>query len=273
VIVCRAQGWPSDSAEAERPAYDDVIQAASGIAHSFQLQHGVPALAPTLVADKVSGLMMVTAVLAALVHRERTGAGQFVEVPMIDALTSFTLVEHGCAAIPEPALGPAGYPRIVAPDRRPFATSDGWMAVLPYSKANYEDLFAVGGRDDLIGDPRLVTARSRIANAADLYAAVAPIIATRTTAEWVEFCAVHDIPAGAVRTLDELVDELPVVEHPVHGPYHLVPPPIRFSGSPAGLRRHAPMLGEHGHEVLAEIGWGADRIAALVDSGAMPVPG
>jgi crotonobetainyl-CoA:carnitine CoA-transferase CaiB-like acyl-CoA transferase len=189
---------------------------------------------------------------------------------MIDALTSFVLVEHGAAAIPDPPLGAAGYGRIVAPDRRPFATTDGWIAVLPYSRSNYDDLFAEGGRQDLVGDPRLKTPRSRIANAADLYAAVAPIIATRSTAHWVEFCERHDIPAGAVRTLDELVDELPVVAHPRHGGYRQVPPPIRFSRSPASIRRHAPNIGEHGREVLSELGWDDERITALIDDGAMP---
>jgi len=269
IVMCQAHGWPSDGPHADRPAYDDVVQAASGVADSFALQSGRPALAPTLVADKVSGLTILYAVLAALFHRERTGEGQFVEVPMVDALTAFTLVEHGSAAIPEPQLGAAGYRRIVVPERRPFATLDGWMAVLPYSTANYAAVFREGGRDDLADDPRIATAELRMANAGALYAAIEPIIASRTTSFWVEFCERHDIPAGAVATLSELVDELPVVEHPTAGRYREIPPPVRMSATPPSVRRPAPRLGQHGREVLSEVGLSEAEIDGLVSCGAL----
>ncbi len=264
IVMCQAHGWPSDGADANKPAYDDVIQASAGIADAFERQSGTFALAPTLVADKVGGLTIVYAVLAAMFHRERTGEGQFVEVPMIDALTSFTLVEHGCAAIPEPPLGPAGYPRVLAAERRPYATTDGWVAVLPYSASNYNDLFREGGRLDLIDDPRVLSAAARVANAADLYALIDPIIATRSSEFWIEYCSRHDIPAGAVRSLDDLVAELPVEQHPTLGAYRQIPPPVRFAATPASVRRHAPMLGEHGREVLLEVGLSDDAIDALV---------
>lgn len=264
IVMCQAHGWPSDGADANKPAYDDVIQASAGIADAFERQSGAFALAPTLVADKVGGLTIVYAVLAAMFHRERTGEGQFVEVPMIDALTSFTLVEHGCAAIPEPPLGPAGYPRVLAAERRPYATTDGWVAVLPYSASNYNDLFREGGRLDLIDDPRVLSAAARVVNAADLYALIDPIIATRSSEFWIEYCSRHDIPAGAVRSLDDLVAELPVEQHPTLGAYRQIPPPVRFAATPASVRRHAPMLGEHGREVLREVGLSDDEIDALV---------
>jgi crotonobetainyl-CoA:carnitine CoA-transferase CaiB-like acyl-CoA transferase len=269
IVMVQAHGWPSDGPDGNKPAYDDVIQAGSGIAHTFQLQTGTPALAPTLVADKVSGLTLVYAILAALFHRERTGEGQFVEVPMIDAISSFNLVEHGCAAIPVPALGPAGYPRITVPERRPFATSDGWIAVLPYSTKDYDAIFREGGRDDMVGDPRAATAASRMANAGALYAVVEQIVATRTTEFWVAFCEQHDIPASAVRTVDELVAELPVAEHPYGGRYHVIPPPVRFSATPASVRRPAPRLGQHSVEVLREVGLDEATIAALGDAGVL----
>jgi len=264
IVMCQAHGWPSDGADANKPAYDDVIQASAGIADAFERQSGTPALTPTLVADKVAGLTIVYAVLAAMFHRQRTGEGQFVEVPMIDALTSFTLVEHGCAAIPEPPLGSAGYPRVLAAERRPYATTDGWVAVLPYSASNYNDLFREGGRLDLIDDPRVLSASARAVNAGDLYALIDPIIATRSSAFWIEYCSRHDIPAGPVRSLDDLVAELPIEQHPTMGSYRQIPPPVRFSSTPAGVRRHAPMLGEHGREVLREVGLSDQEVDALV---------
>lgn len=272
VVMCCAQGWPTDGPDADKPAYDDVVQGAAGVADAFTLQTGTPALAPTLIADKVSGLTIAYAVLAALVHRERTGQGQRVEVPMVEAVTAFQLVEHGCAAIPEPPLGPAGYPRILAEHRRPYRTADGWMAVLPYSASNFDDLFRAGGRDDLVGDERTRTAAGRNRHAGDLYALVAPIMETRTTAEWVAFCAEHDIPAGPVRTLDELVAELPVTEHPVAGAHHVVPPPVRFSATPASVRSPAPLIGQHNRDVLAEVGLTDAEIDALVAVDALRTP-
>lgn len=273
IVMCRAHGWPhtpGGGADGDKPAYDDVIQAVSGIAHTFQLRDGVPAMAPTLVADKVAGMAISQALLAALFHRERTGEGQFVEVAMVEALRSFVLVEHACAATTEPPLGPAGYPRITTPDRRPFATTDGWIAVLPYSTDNYRDIFREGGRSDLHDDPRITSARRRMAHAGELYAIVAQIVATRSTAFWVEFCEVHDIPAGAVRTVDELVAELPLYEHPLGGAYHHIPPAWRFAATPATVRRWAPMLGAHTREVLREVGYDDAAIDAMAANGAIP---
>lgn len=263
IVMCQACGWPSDGEQRDRPAYDDVIQAACGIAAAFQLQQGAPSVAPTLVADKVGGLTITYAILAALFHRERTGEGQLVEVPMIEALTAFTLVEHGCAAVPEPPLGRAGYPRILVPERRPFATADGWLAILPYSQDNYEQIFRIGGRDDLVGDARIRTARSRMAHAGELYALVEPIVALRTTSWWVAFCEEQDIPAAAVATLDELVAAQPLAVHPTLGRYHQIVSPTRFSVSPTSVRRHAPRLGEHTVEVLREVGLDDTELAAV----------
>jgi crotonobetainyl-CoA:carnitine CoA-transferase CaiB-like acyl-CoA transferase len=155
------------------------------------------------------------------------------------------------------------------PERRPFATSDGWVAVLPYSTKDYDAIFREGGRDDMVGDPRAATAASRMANAGALYAVVEQIVATRTTAFWVAFCKQHDIPASAVRTVDELVAELPVAEHPSGGRYHVIPPPVRFSATPASVRRPAPRLGQHSQEVLREVGLDQQAIAALGADGVL----
>ncbi len=151
---------------------------------------------------------------------------------------------------------------MLLPGRHPQRTKDGWIHVLPYSDKNYRDLFATVGRH-AHDDERLSTRWARLENARELYAEIAELIATRTTAEWLEYCAEHDIPAGPVRSLDELVAELPIAEHPVAGPYRVINPAVRFDATPAGLHRHAPLIGEHGDEVLAEVGYSAATIAAL----------
>jgi crotonobetainyl-CoA:carnitine CoA-transferase CaiB-like acyl-CoA transferase len=254
IVFCQAHGWPSDSPRADAPAYDDIVQTATGIADLFTRVSDRPTMAPTLIADKVSGLTIVYSVIAALFHRERTGEGQRIEVPMVDAVSSFVLVEHGAGAIPEPPLTPAGYPRILTPNRRPHRSTDGWIAILPYSNRHYRDLFTEGGRSDLLSDDRLTSERSRIVHADWLYRIVGEIVATGTTQRWADFCAAHDIPASPVVTVDELVEELPVVEHPAFGPYRQTGFGTRWSTTPPSVRRHAPMRDEHRDQILREIG-------------------
>ena len=250
-------------------AYDDVIQAATGLPDTFARVGGEPAFVPSLIADKVSGLTIAYAVMAALLHRVRTGEGQRVEVPMVDVMTAFTLVEHAGAATARPAQGPPGYGRILSPGRRPQRTRDGWISVLPYTRRNFEDLFRAGGRDDLATDERIASARSRIANADDLYREVAEIIAQRTTAEWLSFCRAAEVPASGVPTLDDLVDALPEDDHPVAGRYKVLPQPVRFSrASGPTVRRPAALSGQHTDEVLAEL---VDRIPLPHPPGPGPV--
>ena len=173
VVFCQAHGYPSDSEQAELPAYDDIIQSASGIGALFERQGHAPSLLPTLVADKVAGHTIAAAVLAALFHRAQTGEGQRIEVPMIDVMRSFLLVEHGAGAIPEPPLDEPGYRRILTAERRPQQTADGWINVLPYTDEHYHALFRAGDRADLLTDPRIASRESRIANSDSLYREVA----------------------------------------------------------------------------------------------------
>ena len=272
VVFCQAAGFASDSGRADDPAYDDIVQAASGAADVIRRASAdgdSPALFPTILADKVSGLTLTYAILAALFERERSGAGQFVEVPMVDAVRAFLLVEHGAGAIGRPPADTAGYHRILTPHRRPQRSLDGWIQVFPYTQAHYDALFAASGRDDLVGDERLSTTRARAANSELLYGTLEAIIAERTTDEWLAFCAEHAIPAAAMADLDELVEGLPDATHPVAGPYKSVPPPVRFSRSPSSVRRPAPLVGEHNREVLREVGLDDATIDALEASGAL----
>ncbi|MBO0729711.1 MAG: CoA transferase, partial [Acidimicrobiaceae bacterium] len=204
-----------------------------------------------------------------------------IEVPMADTVKAWMLVEHGSGAIPSPPLREAGYPRILTPNRKPQKTLDGWINVLPYARGSYDALFEAGGRLDLVGDARYASGRARILNSDFLYSEVAKILATRTTAEWLAFCRSHDIPAAAVASLDDMVDELPVASHPVVGDYRVIPAPVRFrsaraSESPvssgSSVRRPAPLIGADTDEVLNEVGFAPSDIAALRESGAVPAP-
>lgn len=180
------------------------------------------------------------------------------------------LVEHGAAAIPRPPLGEAGYPRILTPHRRPQRTADGWIHVLPYSRAHYETLFGEAGRADLLRDVGYATGRERIANADTLYRRVAEVMATRTTGHWLSFCRKAGVPVSEVASLDDLVGALPEARHPIAGPYKVIPPPVRFEEAPASVRRPAPLVGEHTREVLAEAGVSDEEFVRLREAGAVP---
>jgi crotonobetainyl-CoA:carnitine CoA-transferase CaiB-like acyl-CoA transferase len=269
VVFCQAHGYPSDSPKADDPAYDDIIQSASAVGQLFERQGHQPNLLPTLVADKVAGLTMANSILAALLHRATTGEGQHIEVPMIDVMRAFILVEHGAGAIPDPPMDQAGYRRILTPERRPQRTADGWINVLPYSEEHYHRLFETGGRHDLLDDERIASRASRIEHSEFLYRQVADILATRTTDQWLDFCSENGVPAAAAASLQDLVDDLPVADHPVSGRYRQIPPPVRYSSTPASIRRHAPLPGADGRQVLGEVGYSNDELDDLERRGVL----
>lgn len=253
LIYCQAQGFPLTSAERDSAAYDDVIQAASGVADISRRVYGEGYLLPTIFADKVSGMAIAQAITAALFQRERTGEGCHIEVAMQRAASSFLLVEHGSKGITEPPMGPAGYARIMTKERRVHPTLDGMIHVLPYHPAHYDDLFGTVEWPDLKDRSRYARPGDSMENSDSLYADVRRVMATKTTDEWMTFCAERSIPAARVATLESLVDALPVVEHPAAGSYHLTDTAAYFDGEGATLRNHAPLHGADTDAVLDEL--------------------
>ena len=227
---------------------------------------------PTLIGDKTVGLTMVYAVMAALLQRERTGEGQAVEVPMLETMTAFVMSEHMGGLTFEPPMGPPGYSRMLAPDRRPHRTIDGHICILPYTDRHWRDFFRIAGRPELADDPRLADAQTRSRHVAELYALIAECVRDGTTAYWLDKLKSADIPCGPVNRLGELpadehlgaVDMFPHADHPTEGSIRIVRSPVRFSGADCRLRRPAPRLGEHSREILREAGFGDSDIADLL---------
>lgn len=269
LVYCAAAGYPADSLDADRPAYDDVIQAGSGIADLTTRVGFPPALLPTLVADKTAGLVIANAVSSALFRRERTGEGSEITIAMSEVMRAWVLAEHGAAAVPEPALGTSGYSRILNPQRRPQRTADGHVNVLPYERHHYEALFRLGGRDDLLHDERIASRRARLANGESLYRDVAEILLQRATDEWLTLMREVGIPASRVATVDDLLVDLPLADHPHGGTYRVLPPLTGRAATPDDVRRPAPLHGEHGPEVLAELGYSDAEIEGLIDAGTL----
>ena len=280
LICCRANGYGSGGPYRDKAAYDDAIQAASGLSNLIGRIAGEPGFVPSVIADKVTGLHVVEAVLAALFHRERTGVAQVIEVPMFETMVAFNLVEHYRGAVFEPPEGPFGYDRLLTPHRRPYPTADGWVCLLPYNDAQYRAFFAFVERPELAEDPRFADHNSRIAHIDELYALFGELSVRRTTDEWIAYCDTHSIPAARVMDLADLdadpqlaaVGLVSISEHPTEGAYRYVADPVVYSATPTRLRRHAPLLGQHALEILSELGYGDDEIDALRGQGVIVLP-
>lgn len=278
LVYCNAVGYSQAGVYAALPAFDDTIQAMCGTAALQAELTGEPQYVGSAIADKVSGLMLALAIVAAVRHAERTGEGQEVEVPMFEAMVSFNLVEHLYGSTFEPPMGEARYPRIISRFRRPYKTLDGYIAVIPYNDAHWKKFFALVGQPELMREPRFATMGDRTSNVDALYEMLAGHIATRTSADWLERLQSADIPAAPVRSLPELVANdqhlketgfFRHVEHPTEGPILHTASPVRMGASPLGLRRHAPKLGEHSAEILRELGKSERDIEHLRSIGAI----
>ena len=282
LIYCAAYGYAKRGPYGAKGALDDSIQAVSGIAHLSTLVLGEPRYLPTIVADKTTAMTAVYAVLAALFHRERSGEGQELEVPMFETMVNFVMAEHLWGMTFVPPIGTAGYTRLMSRHRKPYRTQDGYIALLPYLDAHWESFCRLVGRPDLLADARFASLASRVANIDDTCAVTAEIMATRTTAAWLVLFADSSVPAMQVNTLEDLVSDPHLratgfwheVTHPTEGALLTPGFPVAFGATPVDVaRRHAPRLGEHTREVLGEAGLGAAAIDALVASGAARVPG
>src|SRR5262245_50454106 len=207
LVYCATYGFRAAGPYGAKPAYDDIIQAATGLASLQAPLVGDPRYLPTIVADKTSSMAVLSSVLAALVYRERTGRGQALEVPMFESVAAWMMVEHLFGAAFVPPLDSPGYKRILNRWRRPFPTKDGYLAVLPYTDANWRAFFELAGRRDLLDDPRYATLASRLANIEALYEQLGAIVATRTNGEWLEALEGANVPAMVVNTLETLLED------------------------------------------------------------------
>lgn len=280
LIYCGAYGFRAEGPLADKPAYDDVIQTAAGVTDLNVLLADEPRYVPTLIADKTAAYAVFSAILAAIVCRERGGGGQAVEVPMYETLVDFVMVEHLYGATFDPPIAQMGYERLMNTERRPYATRDGYLTVLPYTDRNWADFFRIAGRDEMMEDPVFASHNMRVTNSETVYGVLAEIVATRTTAEWIADLDAANIPVMQVFTKEDLLDEEQLnatgfwhsVEHPTEGRLRFTDPPLRFSETPSTIRDMPPLLGQQSAEVLAEIGYSTEEIAALFAAGVSRQP-
>jgi crotonobetainyl-CoA:carnitine CoA-transferase CaiB-like acyl-CoA transferase len=276
IVYAGLFGFGQDGPYAAKPAYDDLLQGSSGLSHLIaRANDGAPRYVPTALADRVVGLTAVGAILASIVHRDRTGKGQRVDVPMFETMASFVLGDHLGGLTYDPPLDQGGYPRHLAKDRRPYETADGFISVIVYNDKQWKNFFDAIDRDDLRNDPRFATFHGRLANIDHVYGELGRIIKTRTTAEWLDFFVKADIPVMPVHTLTSILDDphlkavdfFQAVEHPTEGKIRSMRPSPRWSDTPIETARLAPRRSEHAVEILKEAGYSDGEIAALLRDG------
>ena len=263
IIYVHCAGFGVGGEYEHRQAYDDLIQGASGFAALNAMRSGgAPEYAPSLVADKTVGLFATYATLAALFHRERTGRGQFVQVPMMESFTFFNMVENLYGETFIPGNGRLAYTRSINANRKPYPTQDGYIGLVPYSDEQWAEFFEIGGRPEVFQDPRFSTYAARTENINDLYAMIEEVAATKTTDEWLTLLDAANIPAMRYNTMEAVLTDPHLTQvgffqervHPQAGAYRAMKHPVTFSDSPASIRLDPPCLGADTETVLESLG-------------------
>ena len=278
ILYVGVYGYGQGGPYAAKSAYDDLIQGAVAIPSLAKTAGAdVPRYAPSAIADRIVALAAANAVTAGLFHRQRTGEGQAIDVPMFETMAQFVLGDHMGGLTFDPPIGPSGYARILDHNRRPYRTKDGYVCVLVYNDKQWRRFFEMIGRPGLMdNDPRFATIGERTKHINELYQMVAEVMPTRTSAEWIELLEAADMPVMQLHTIDSLLADphlgavgfFDVVEHPTEGAIRSMAIPSQWSKTPPQVARQAPRLGEHSAEVLAEAGYSAADIHKLAEEGA-----
>lgn len=273
IIYVGMFGYSQKGPYANWPAYDDLIQGISTLPTLIaRAGDGTPRYVPNAVADRVTGLWAVNAILAAIIGRGKTGKGQKIDVPMFETMAAFVLNDHLGGLSFDPPLDKGGYSRQLSPNRRPYKTKDGYICTLIYTDKHWRSFFAAIGKVETFEtDPRFSSVGKRAEHVDEIYGEISDLLLTRTTAEWMELLKKADIPVTPMHDLESILDD-PHLQatgffieetHPTEGKLVKMRVAGDWSETPPESTRHAPRLGEHSAEILSEAGYGTEEIEAL----------
>jgi len=274
-------GYGQTGPYAAKPAYDDLIQGASGIPTLIAMAgDGTPRYVPITVADRVVGLKAVNAILGGLMHQQRTGIGQRIDVPMFEEMAEFVLIDHLGGLTYDPPLDHGGYARLLSSHRRPYQTSDGHICALIYNDKQWKSFFDAIGQPEMLEQPRFATHAARHAHIDEIYQEVGRIFLTRTTAEWRALLERADIPVMPMHTLESILEDphldavgfFKIMEHPVEGRIRQMRVPSTWSETQPAPGGPAPTFGQHGRDILREAGFSSEEIERLGEKGAVQLP-
>jgi crotonobetainyl-CoA:carnitine CoA-transferase CaiB-like acyl-CoA transferase len=282
IIYCGMFGFGQGGRYRSKPAYDTIIQGASGVSALMHRSFGDPRYVPIVMCDRTVGMVAVQMITMALFARTRTGEGQSIEIPMFENMAAYVLDEHMYQATFDPpvegaptAHGGTGDPRLLSPDGRPLPTADGWICVSANTDAQAFGFFRAVGRPDLIEDPRFCSVSARHRNVRDYFAFRIEALKGRTTAEWLDIFDAADVPAMPYHTLESLLEDAHLadvgffewVDHPTEGRIRNMRLPNRLSGGVREDYRPAPKLGQDSREILSEAGYSPEEIDRMLAEG------
>lgn len=265
LVHATAQGFGKGGRYFDRPAYDDVIQGLSGVTGLNQRMSGQSGYTPMLLADKLCGVYLYSAIMTALLHRERTGAGQEVQLPMFETMVGFNLLEHMADHVFVPAPGQTaasiGYGRVFSEVHRPLMTRDRPLCIIANTDAQWHRLFELIGRSDLRTDERFATIGKRMKNVAQLYELVESALKAKTRDAWLDDFAAADIPAGPANELEDVRTDMhladtgyfQVFKHESEGQLLMPRNAMHLSSTPSSIHRGPPLLGQHTEEILGAL--------------------
>ena len=271
LIYCSLVGFGQSGRYAAKPAYDTIIQGSAGVAACHARSTGTPRYTPMVMADHIVGLIAVQMVLLALVHRQTTGAGQHIEVPMFENMAAFVMAEHMYLRTFDPPLGGTGDPRVLEPEARPLPTADGFICVSANTDKQAFAFFDAVGRPELKADRRFDSVVARFANVRDYFEVRAQSLRSKTTADWLELLERADVPCMPYHSFESLLDDPHLREvgmfervvHPTEGAIWNIALANRLASGARSDYLPAPKLGQHTREVLSEAGLSEKEIEDL----------